>query len=436
MSDSAQPAPEEAHFLKTYKDGSVHVTDPEVGRVLLYAGVTAKELGYVAAWQPELLAEAGGIIDDFYDVVKSDPTTAAILEAHTTVERQKPMVSKYISEMTSGTIDDAYVEGRLRIGHVHDRVELPPLYYAAQYRHIQDRLGKILVHSGAPSAEVQLVLAAFDKVVLFDTSLILSSYAEARQQRVEKMLVVLDGQRQELETLSEQMAATAEETLAATTEINLTAQLIADGAGTAGQTATDVAEVASTGTETSESAAARVSEAGRDLVVTRDQVVELSERAKEIDSIVALIQDVAAQTNLLALNAAIEAARAGEHGRGFAVVASEVKTLAESTSESLQGISNLVKATEANIGRVVESLDVTGTSVSESDELSKSAQSAFEDIRDRSNQTAAAFQEISASTTNLATSTREVEEAARTLAELAQSLAEVATRNATADADH
>ncbi|RAJ96953.1 hypothetical protein CWE07_07780 [Aliidiomarina maris] len=68
----------------------------------------------------------------------------------------------------------------------------------------------------------------------------------------------------------------------------------------------------------------------------------LTEQAKSINEIVAVIHGIAEQTNLLALNAAIEAARAGDQGRGFAVVADEVRTLASRTASSTSNISDEV----------------------------------------------------------------------------------------------
>lgn len=75
----------------------------------------------------------------------------------------------------------------------------------------------------------------------------------------------------------------------------------------------------------------------------------LADSATTIDTLLALIEGVAARTNLLALNAAIEAARAGDAGRGFAVVAHEVKALAGQTREAAQDATRNVSEVKTHL---------------------------------------------------------------------------------------
>ena len=108
------------------------------------------------------------------------------------------------------------------------------------------------------------------------------------------------------------------------------------------------------------------------------QMQSLSHSAKDIGTIIKVINAIAEQTNLLAINATIEAARAGESGRGFAVVANEVKDLAKQTGDSTKNIAAQIKEIQGQTALVVEANDTIAKMNKKVSEITQSISLAME----------------------------------------------------------
>ncbi|GGO92005.1 methyl-accepting chemotaxis protein [Stakelama pacifica] len=83
-----------------------------------------------------------------------------------------------------------------------------------------------------------------------------------------------------------------------------------------------------------------------------ERAEDLTRSAQSIDTVIAMIGDIARQVNLLSLNATIEAARAGDAGLGFRVVANEIKQLSNQTSRAASTIVTHVDSIRGSVAAV------------------------------------------------------------------------------------
>ncbi|MGM3309446.1 methyl-accepting chemotaxis protein [Anabaena sp. WFMT] len=157
-------------------------------------------------------------------------------------------------------------------------------------------------------------------------------------------------------------------------------QRVAVAAKEAETVARDASTIALKGGEAVENTVAGILEIRETVAETTRKVKRLAESSQEINSIVALVSQIASRTNLLALNASIEAARAGDAGRGFAIVADEVRQLADKSAKSLKEIEQIVMQIQSETSSVMTAMEEGTQQVIQGTRLAEEAKRSLENI--------------------------------------------------------
>jgi methyl-accepting chemotaxis protein len=198
-------------------------------------------------------------------------------------------------------------------------------------------------------------------------------------QQIGRNTAALVASAEQLNQLSQQMTANADETAtqanvvsAASEQVSKNVQTVATGADEMGAS---IKEIAKNTSEATRIATAAVSTAES----TNATIQKLGQSSAEIGQVIKVITTIAQQTNLLALNATIEAARAGEAGKGFAVVANEVKELAKETAKATEDISGKIEAIQSDTKAAVEAIGEIGTVINQINDIQNTIASAVEE---------------------------------------------------------
>jgi methyl-accepting chemotaxis protein len=166
-------------------------------------------------------------------------------------------------------------------------------------------------------------------------------------------------------------SATAEELSASMEETAATTDFICTSIDNIGKNSEDINQKASDGSDLSNKLIMKASELKtstnnatehtkkiyQEVKDKTNTAIEQSKAVEKINTLTNIIKEIANQTSLLALNASIEAARAGEAGKGFSVVASEIGSLAEQSSKTVAGISDIIKEVHQAVSNMTDCLE-------------------------------------------------------------------------------
>lgn len=248
------------------------------------------------------------------------------------------------------------------------------------------------------------------KLVIEDADYLLGEMAEGnfrvRSTKEDRYVGDFQGLLLSMRKLNEKLSAALKQIQEATGQVALGSTQMAESAQELAEGATDqagaveelqatIADVtgmmeksAESMAESSRQAEAYEQEAvsgGREMGVLIEAMQRITETSRQINNIIAEIEDIASQTNLLSLNAAIEAARAGEAGKGFAVVAEQIRKLADDSAQSAVNTRALIESSLEEIEKGSEitqrTADALGKVVEGMEYLSKASKDAMDNSK-------------------------------------------------------
>ena len=189
----------------------------------------------------------------------------------------------------------------------------------------------------------------------------------------------------------------AEETAAQLDNILQRLDSIANSAQQANQVADTTSNTTRSAQESVSRSAANMGNIRETVQETGKRLKRLGERSQEISHIVDIINNISERTTVLALNASMQATAAGEAGRGFSMIAEEIQRLAETSRDSTNQISTLVRNIQQEANTTIATMDQTIGQVVNGSVLADEAAQQMQATLEATNQLVASVEKIAES---------------------------------------
>lgn len=341
--------------------------------------LTDEDLWVLSRLKPLVTEHIETIVTRFYKNLEHENSLMEIIHDHSSVDRLKKTLTIHIQEMFSGVIDEAFLEKRIRIAHVHLRIGLLPKWYLGAF---QDLLLSMLTifENALSDEEYRRSVKAVTKILNIEQQIVLEAFEDehARLRRLDEESK--NELHRQIKDTSGSLATLFAETTGAVQELVDKSSEIAETSRAGTKTAVSVEQKSIGGKKELEEQEQQLNQMGSSMTQIEREIKKLEEIALQIEKIFGIVTGIAEQTNLLSLNASIESARAGEHGKGFAVVANEVRKLSDDTKKTVSTVSELVNNTNAQISIVTKHITDVNQLVNESKDKMSEINHLFDDI--------------------------------------------------------
>ncbi|MEQ1502436.1 MAG: globin-coupled sensor protein [Myxococcota bacterium] len=436
------------------------IDEANLARRREFVGLDAHDQALLESLIPWAERVAPRIAEQFYDHQFSFSRTRVFFERHaakrgmTLGQLRRHLESAqadYLIEVFTGARDGwdvAYFERRLKVGAVHDRIDLPYKWYVGSYptytRLLNAQLRRsyfwrpgFAARAGESIGKVfnldqqaigdAFLLSTF-RSMNFDLSTVACEPGADRTEHIgeaKRAVAEMTGALGEhatsmaraavdLQGVSLGMASSSDETLTKSQSL----------AAAAVQMEAAIAEIARSAARAATVASAGAEEAAQ----VRTAITALSQASVEIGEVVKVITTIASRTNLLSLNASIEAVRAGESGKGFQVVAKEVKELAAKTASSTVDIGQRIAAIQSRIDGMQRSVEAIAGTVGQINELQQTIAGAVEEQTNTTREIAMNISDLAGAASRSAEQIGQTNTSASELARRASELGQLTSR--------
>jgi rsbT co-antagonist protein RsbR len=162
---------------------TLKLDEPELRSRRAFFELTDEDLARLASLRTFAEKHTEGIVDDFYQLLLGHPETRRFFPDEVTVRRVKRTQREYFLGLFAGRCDLAYVEDRLRVGAIHERIGLAPKWYLGAYRRylqlMRDRL-----FADYPADEASAAFSSVERIVFFDVALANDTYIAANLEAI------------------------------------------------------------------------------------------------------------------------------------------------------------------------------------------------------------------------------------------------------------
>ena len=340
------------------KSSIVLTSDDNLSPILNYMGYTQEQLETLMGMAPLIDSVLDEVLEKVIDQLSLNPDMLKIMQNASSRERLKKVFEDYFGSLLTGRMDDAFLQIRNQIGQTHNRNFVPITWFLASYSAFKTLLiPKIVEHyQGHPKNLTQAILAISHAMNL-DAQLVTNQYMNTRLEEIDQANASRVNLQNEISAVSQEVAASVEQTEASIADTSLRANQILQETGNTQKSSRNLVGLTTQNQEQMEEMQLQFNQSTEKVNASLIGMHELKATSEEIIKITQYIEGIADQTNLLALNASIEAARAGEHGKGFSVVASEVRKLAENSKMLSSSINTLIEKNNSNITSLVKQME-------------------------------------------------------------------------------